>query len=338
MNKTAIGWTDYSTNPLRATNRETGKAGHFCEKVSPGCAKCYASEWNEKRYGTGLAFLPANRERVDCWLNERELAEWQKKKYTGAKVFVEDMSDLFAEWVPDAWLDRIFAAMALAPAVTFQLLTKRPERMQAYLTAEWRRTTINMAGIRLAGIGADKSEKTQAFAKSLVSAIRFEADRYEGSREEYIDDAMFGGRWPLPNVWLGVSVENQHWADERIEQLLRTPAAVHFVSCEPLLGPISFTRIDAMQGPYNDWLRGEVREINMGEEGVYARFKGLDWVIVGGESGPKRRPMELAWLESVVAQCQAAGTPVWVKQDVALRPGQQGRISDATWQVKEWPA
>ena len=273
MQRTNISWADFSSNPLRATNRETGKAGHFCEKVSPGCAKCYASEWNEKRYGTGLAFLPANRERVDFWLNERELAEWQKPKYAGRKVFVADMTDLFAEWVPDEWLDRIFGAMedSCHPRLTpmtpmtpiFQVLTKRPERMRQYLSRRW----------------------TGAYLPQFI--------------------------------WLGVSVENQRWADERIPLLLDTPAAGRFISAEPLLGPVDL-------GDYVDGLGWHLA-------------KSLDWVVCGGESGPRRRPMRLEWLESVVAQCQAAGVAVFCKQDGALRPGQQGRISDELWALKELP-
>ena len=273
MQRTNISWADFSSNPLRATNRETGKAGHFCEKVSPGCAKCYASEWNEKRYGTGLAFLPANRERVDFWLNERELAEWQKPKYAGRKVFVADMTDLFAEWVPDEWLDRIFGAMedSCHPRLTpmtpmtpiFQVLTKRPERMRQYLSRRW----------------------TGAYLPQFI--------------------------------WLGVSVENQRWADERIPLLLDTPAAGRFISAEPLLGPVDL-------GDYVDGLGWHLA-------------KSLDWVVCGGESGPRRRPMRLEWLESVVAQCQAAGVAGFCKQDGALRPGQQGRISDELWALKELP-
>jgi len=128
-------------------------------------------------------------------------------------------------------------------------------------------------------------------------------------------------RWTgayLPQfIWLGVSVENQRWADERIPLLLDTPAAVRFISAEPLLGPVDL-------GDYVDGLGWHLA-------------KSLDWVVCGGESGPRRRPMRLEWLESVVAQCQAAGVAVFCKQDGALRPGQQGRISDELWALKELP-
>lgn len=282
MQRTNISWADFTSNPIRARNVATGKAGHFCVKTSPGCAHCYASEWNEKRYGTGLAYLPVNRDKVELYLNEGEIDAILKHRGLG-RVFLCDMTDLFADFVPDEWLYRLFLTMDHSPNLTFQLLTKRPERMREWIT-----------GVQ-------------------------------------------GKGWPLPNVWLGVSVENQRMADERIEQLLRTPAAVHFVSCEPLLSSISFTRIDGLQGPYCDWLRGEVREINCGEEGVYARFKHLDWVIAGGESGLNRRPMDIAWLEGIVQQCQRARVPVFVKQASALRPGQQGEIPNDLWQLKQFP-
>jgi protein gp37 len=119
------------------------------------------------------------------------------------------------------------------------------------------------------------------------------------------------GREALPNVWLGASVERQREAEERLPLLVATPAVVRFASCEPLLGPLDLS----------PWL-GSDR---------------LSWVIVGGESGPRRRPMELAWLASVARQCQAAGVPVFVKQDTALRGGQQGRIPGDLWELKQLP-
>lgn len=117
------------------------------------------------------------------------------------------------------------------------------------------------------------------------------------------------GTAPWPNVWLGVSVETQRYADERIPLLLQAPAALRFISCEPTLGPIDLR-------PY---------------------LPDLDWIIVGGESGAKRRPMELPWLEQIVRDCFAYERPIFVKQDVALKPGQQGRIPDEVWKFKETP-
>ena len=208
MNKTSIEWTDFSSNPIYATSG--GKRGWFCEKVTPGCAHCYAETLNEGRFGNGLAFIPANRSKVEFHFNTAELREWQKPRYAGARVFVCDMTDLFGEWVPEHWLHATFEAMWNAPEVTFQVLTKRPERMRSWLTAtlpSWR---------------------------------------------PYLD-----------NVWRGVSVENQRWTT-RIDDLRRVPAAVRFLSCEPLLGPL---RLD---------------------------LHDISWAIVGGESGPRRREMNLS--------------------------------------------
>ena len=116
--------------------------------------------------------------------------------------------------------------------------------------------------------------------------------------------------WPLPNVWLGVSVEKQKWAARRISPLRAIPVNNRFVSCEPLLGPVDFR--------------------------LYQDLEVIDWVIVGGESGPKHRPMKMAWLEDIVGQCREAGVPVFVKQDSGLYPGRQGRIPRELW-IQEMP-
>jgi protein gp37 len=140
-----------------------------------------------------------------------------------------------------------------------------------------------------------------------------------GERLREVAAATYGGgaparRWlggePPPNVWLGMSAENQAWADKRLRLLLATPASLRFVSCEPLIGPVDLS----------PWLAG------------------LDWVIVGGESGPGWRPMDLAWMGDIIEQCRAAEVPVFVKQDSAFRNEQQGRIPDEWWALKQHPA
>lgn len=104
MNKTNIGWTDYTSNPIRAENIATGKRGHFCIRVSEGCRNCYASEWNEHRYGTGLAFEAPNERKVTTYLHEPELREIQRYKGPPARCFLGDMTDIFGDWVRDEWL------------------------------------------------------------------------------------------------------------------------------------------------------------------------------------------------------------------------------------------
>lgn len=291
MNKTSISWTGtyqsdgvlkpgYTSNPIRARNRETGRVGHFCERVSPGCAHCWSSQLNETAYrvGTGLSFLPANREKVELYLDERELHEWSKPRYRGAKCFAFDMTDLFGEWVPDEWLDMIFAAMAHAPDVKFQILTKRPERMREYVQSQ--------------GTGLDVED---AFCA------------YDDGREHNF-------AWPLPNVWLGVSVENQHWADERIPILLDTPAAVRFISAEPLLGSVHL----------EPWLPFNVKMDYHAARGAlkWGHPPKLSWVIVGAESGPKRRPFDNAWARSILQQCREAGVACWLKQGPGFKSEQ----------------
>jgi protein gp37 len=178
------------------------------------------------------------------------------------------MSDLFHETVPVAFLDSVFGIMGTAQHHTFQVLTKRPERMRAY-----------MQGYEKQGI--------------IVADL-------------------------FPNVWLGVSVENQDQADKRLPILRDTPAAVRFISVEPLLEPVDLCLSPGF-------------EISIGSHGIH-------WVIAGGESGgPPERHMDLAWLRSIVDQCTAAGVPVFVKQDSGRLPGQQGRIPADLWRRKEFP-
>lgn len=172
------------------------------------------------------------------------------------RIFVNSMSDLFHPAVPDEFIDQVFAVMSMAGHHTFQVLTKR--RMRDYF----------LGGAR--------------------ERITFAVGRHIGVRGVDI-------RWPLPNVWLGVSVENQDAADERIPLLLQTPAAVRWVSAEPLLGPVTL---------WSDWLL-EHRAITK---------PSLDWLVVGGESGPKARGMDPEWARSLRDQCAAAGVPFHFKQ------------------------
>lgn len=269
MSTTAIEWTDRVWNPV------TG-----CTKVSAGCKHCYAETIADRFWATQYPAVEIEtcgpqgtitrpRRFTDVLTHEDRLTEplrWRKP----ARVFVNSMSDLFHEDVPDEFIDRVFAVMALAHRHTFQILTKRPDRMRAYLIDAYRK--LEVARHIHARVG-------DAAARQLCGLWT----------------------WPLPNVWLGVSCENQETADARIPLLFQTPSAVRFVSAEPLLGPIDFERggftlLERIKSP-----SGTV-------------WPGLDWVIVGGESGPTARPCDVAWIESIVGQCQAASVPVFVKQ------------------------
>jgi protein gp37 len=200
---TGIEWTDATWNPT------TG-----CTKVSSACAHCYIERTPPFRM-KGRKFVNGH---VPLKLHEGRLEQplrWRKPK----RIFVNSLSDLFHADVPDAFIDRVFAVMALCPQHTFQVLTKRPERMRAYFESK-------------------TEERRDGRIRQLDLQERIDDAAGEfGACHANLDD-----RWPLPNVWLGVSVENQHFADERIPLLLQTQAAVRFISAEPLLGPVDLSK------------------------------------------------------------------------------------------------
>jgi protein gp37 len=247
MQKTSIEWTDRSANPIRARHKVTGKVGWHCVKWSKGCASCYAEAIN-KRFGTGLPFVKSSADEVELFLDGRPLEALVRLRRP-SRVFLCDMTDLFQEGVTWRMVDAVFAAMERARHHTFQILTKRADRMAAYV---------------------------------------------EGLRRE-------ASWWPLPNVWLGVSIEDQATADERIPHLLKVPASVRFLSVEPLLGPVDLTAIRRTRA------EGYMRPLD-------GRFNRIGWVIVGGESGPGARPLHVDWIRSIVDQCREAGVPCFVKQ------------------------
>jgi len=189
-----------------------------------------------------------------------------------SRVFVNSMSDLFHAEIPDRFVAEVFAVMAAAPAHTFQVLTKRPGRMRSLVRAEAFRQEVQARFTRRCG------------AKAVHAG------------------------WPLSNVWLGVSAEDQRWADVRVPVLLDTPAAVRFVSAEPLLGPLHLP--EAWAG-------------------------GLDWVIVGGESGPGARRMEPDWAATLVGRCRELGVAPFVKQLGAAHG--PGKGADLTRWPTGWP-
>ena len=289
MNKTSIEWCDYTANPIKYRDRETGKSVWACVKVSAGCAHCY-SEALAKRYGRGGPFTVGQMARVEAYLDERELNALLSVKRCprGSKVFVGDMTDVFGPWVTDEMLARMYAVFARRPDVVIQILTKRPERMWAWATDPATPSRISTAYM--------------ALQTGIREGLPFTSNLATG-RVEF-------PWWPLANVWLGTSVEDQQRADERIPELLACPAAVRFVSAEPLLGPVDLTAID------------KTHQTDPGFDALYCDddWEGtlgdavLDWVIVGGESGPGARPMDVAWARSLVSQCQAAGTAVFYKQ------------------------
>ncbi len=282
---TNIEWTNETWNPVRG-----------CSIVSEGCRNCYAMHQAHRFSGPGKPYEGLTRSTPSGpkWTGKIRLVpevldqpfRWRKPR----RVFVNSMSDLFHEDVPPIWVRTVFDKMERAPQHTFQVLTKRPERMLDMLT----------------------------------------------------NNSMFLHHrgWPLPNIWLGISCEDQATADERIPLLLQTPAAIRFLSCEPLLGPIDVR-------PFLPHDSGDPAERFLGA----VPDKAVDWVIVGGESGPSARPMDLLWAREIVAECQEAGVAVFVKQ-LGARPyaanGWQGFDLDDPrggdpdeWpeelRVREWP-
>ncbi|SLE12988.1 bacteriophage protein gp37 [Mycobacteroides abscessus subsp. bolletii] len=231
-----------------------------CDKVSPGCDHCYAETFAERWRGTRGHYF-ANGFDVQLRLDKLDLPlRWTKPR----RIFVNSMSDIFHDKVSDEYIAKVWAVMAAAPRHTFQVLTKRHARMRSLLN-------------------------NGTFFETVADyALEFDRDIWR--RWQAAQNA-----WPLPNVWLGVSAEDQKRADLRIPALLDTPAAVRFVSAEPLLGPI-----DLHADP-------------IGKDSVFWIGR-LDWVIVGGESGPSARPMHPDWARSLRDQCIGAGVPFLFKQ------------------------
>ncbi len=298
---TKIEWTDRTWNCIRG-----------CSRVSEGCRNCYAERMAARFSAPQNPALPfVGFVKDGKWTGRVELVpeklaeplSWRKP----ARVFVNSMSDLFHESLSDEAIAAVFGVMAGAPHHTFQVLTKRAARMRAWF--EWLAGTARNANV---------TEHYTAVNCAIHAGVRGNA-RLNHQQP-----------WPLPNVWIGVSVENQEAADERIPWLLNTPAAVRFLSCEPLLGGIQLDvlRVDDISSL--DALTG-VRSYSGfgGRSGhtsqQYAR--GIDWVIVGGESGPGARPCDVAWIRSIVGQCKAASVPVFVKQ-LGARPL---NIDATTW-------
>jgi protein gp37 len=262
---TAIQWTDKTWNPTRG-----------CRRISPGCDNCYAEKVAKRFSGPGMPYeglvTLRGRWNGDTRVPPDKLTDplhWRKP----CRIFVDSMSDLFYEGFSDEQIAAVFGVMAACPQHTFQVLTKRPERARKWF--EW--------------VSAEARRKHHLSpAHWLVKeAVETVGNPNKGS-------GIMSPRWPLPNVWIGVSVENQKYADERIPDLLSIPAAVRFVSYEPALGPVDFS----------PWL----------VENCIRPEMDISWLVVGGESGSGARPFDIAWARSVVAQCKVAGVPVFVKQ------------------------
>ena len=313
-----IGWTDHTFNPWIG-----------CQKVSPGCANCYAKrDWDHRRHvakwgpmGTRILTSEANWRKPLKW--DREAANTGNRP----KVFCASLADMFEDWngllkyfnseylnyckncdeITDGpscprcenfdipWLKmadirrRMFQLIDATPNLDWLLVTKRPDNIRRM----WK----------------PKEWKSQLEADSINET----------------------GYLHRPNIWLIASVENQAAADERIPELLgcRELVPILGLSCEPLLEHIEFSdvskRSDAIQ--------------QLGKPAL----SGIDWVIGGGESGPDsgpnaRREMDMSAMESLHRQCEQAGVAFFCKQDSGRKEGQQGRIPDHIWNTKQFPS
>jgi protein gp37 len=233
MNATTISWTDFSANLLKYRDAK-GHSVWGCVKCASGCQNCY-SERIALRFNRGGPFDAATMKTLSPYFSEQEAAKLlRSKKITGKRVFIDDMTDLFGEWLSDEIIYRHLGVFSSRPDVTFQVLTKRPERMCRYFTS--------------------------------------------------VNPPL---SWSLPNVWLGASASTQAELERVIDPLRYCPTEVRFLSLEPLLAEVSISPDD---------------------------LAGLSWVIVGCESGPKRRPCNLDWVRSIIDQCRDAGVKCFVKQ------------------------
>ena len=317
--KTGISWTDATWNPVRG-----------CSRVSEGCRNCYAESQAARIVRMGASHAYGSLVRItdggeprwtgDVQLDAKTLAlplRWRHPR----RIFVNSMSDLFHESLTNEQIAAVFGVMAAAPQHTFQVLTKRAKRMR-----EWFSWVDNYG--------------REVMAVEAIQWIASHDGARRSRRIELENQVAMPATWPLPNVWLGVSVENQAAADERIPELLATPAAVRFLSCEPLIGPVDLkgwgdhapSPVTSAPESWADfawpgWVPphedGRVVPTGGGSgsgwmnrwltsAGGYATK--LHWVISGCESGPGARPCDVAWLRSLRDQCASAGVPYFLKQ------------------------
>lgn len=258
---TTIEWTEQTWNPTSG-----------CDRISPGCDNCYAltmakrlkgmgsakyqNDGNPRTSGPGFA-LTVHTDALEAPLH------WKKPR----TVFVNSMSDLFHARVPHEFLARVFAVMAATPQHTYQILTKRPERAARILT-----------DLCTCGAGHPRGEH-------LRSDMEWAATSHSPTYVPGLEHGIYHRTgWPLPNVWIGTSIESDKYV-RRADHLRNTPAAVRFISAEPLLGPL----------PSLD-------------------LSGIDWLIVGGESGPGARPFKPQWAADLVDAAREGGTAPFVKQ------------------------
>lgn len=326
MSSTAIQWTEHVWNPTVG-----------CSILSPGCTNCYAMNMAARIEAMNLEAEQAGRpiaapqydgttKKVNghaVWTGklalspERVLLQPLKRKKPTV-YFVNSMSDLFHESVPDEWIDKVFAVMALCPQHTFQVLTKRAKRMREYFNGPYK--DGNGVCARIAEATAPLVPLEKLPAPPIVYNVPVGPRLPNGEPEFGFRRMMSPRAWPLANVWLGVSTERQQEADERIPELLETPAAVRFISAEPLLGPIRLDQLhrEGISQTYIDNALDGFRSNGCGG----STGPKLDWVITGGESGPDARPSHPDWFRQIRDACEAASVAYFHKQNGEWAPGE----------------
>ena len=314
----SIEWTDATWNPTRG-----------CTKIAQGCKNCYAETFAERWRG-----VPGHpyEQGFDPRLAPDQLTlplTWKRPR----RVFVDSMSDLFHESFSFEYIAAVYGVMGACPQHTFQVLTKRPRRaVEFFAWIERQRPALTAELVKRGGAWPDGEQS----AESVLCAY------HARHVLEPVDRPPFVG-WPLPNVWIGTSIAEQKDADKNIPYLLQIPAAVRFLSAEPLIEPVTLTRIgtladlrvcmpDRVRITEADMRPHHVAAMQIDPLGavptIYYQtpdhmggftcavkaWRRIDWVIVGGESGPGARPCNVEWIRSIVRQCREADVPVFVKQ------------------------
>lgn len=307
--KTSIEWTATVHDDGSVTQGSTWNPTRGCSRVSPGCGGpgphggCYAEIMAARfskpgQWGHGYAEMRGGtKSRDHRWTGKVELVKSQLMLpfswKTPRKIFVNSTSDLFHEKLSDEDIDKAFAVMALCPRHQYLILTKRAKRMREWFAERWqpaKALRYEYQGLPTVDVpaeidGADRHSQVYQAASEIVDELQMADTSNDGLWDEKGNLKALQFPWPLTSVWLGVSVEDQERANERIPDLLATPAAIRFVSGEPLLKLVNF-----------------------------GCWRALDWIILGGESGPNARPFRYSWAKSIIEQCRAAGVACFVKQ------------------------
>lgn len=296
-----IQWTHATHNPWIG-----------CSKVSPGCTNCYAAvsyvvKMKGIEWGPGKARYRTKSTEKDMRALNREAVGLNYRP----RVFCASLSDwLDDDGVPIEWLADLMVLIYDTPNLDWLLLTKRPENFDKRISAarNW-----------LTSIHFDVAEWLNDWLNKP------EVSGEQPGVQQLCERPTEGGK-PPSNVWIGTTVENQEYAEKRIPELLKIPARVRFLSCEPLLGPIDLGKVEA-------WRTAETGMLKDGEK---AKLD-LEWVIVGGESGKGARPFNIDWARDIVKQCRAAGVACFCKQVGTVAAKENGLVDKKGGEIEQWP-